>query len=368
MPRPSLRSLTLALSAVGLLIAAPALAQDSYYTEAGDNIGMMSTSAPDYYVVQPGDTLWEISGRFLGNPQYWPRLWSINEQITNPHWIYPGNRIVFRMGTLIDPPRVDLDGGGDRDGYVVQDVDYNTTDAACGPDVRFNNRRPVRGYLATGFLADKDEIDIYGEVAKARGMQTYLSEPDLIYLKVDDPEAFNCGDTVSVFRRVKRKVRHPESWRQKYGGLYEVVAEAVVTHRNEHYVSASIRQSWREVTRGDLVGPSMTVAVQIEVGAPRGELEATIVERTQDAVFSLTTGETIFLDRGRADGVRVGNTFYVTEQRDDYSDLKKEDTKLPHAVIGRIVVVRVDEYSSAAVITDANKNLGVGARLTQKLE
>ena len=40
----------------------------------------------------------------------------------------------------------------------------------------------------------------------------------------------------------------------------------------------------------------------------------------------------------------------------------------PFSVIGRIVVVRVDEYSSAAVITDANKNLGVGARLTQKLE
>ena len=53
---------------------------------------------PDQYLIQPGDTLWDISSKFLGNSENWPRLWSINEQITNPHWIYPGNRIVFEIG------------------------------------------------------------------------------------------------------------------------------------------------------------------------------------------------------------------------------------------------------------------------------
>ena len=189
--------------------AAPALAQDGTLISAGDSVSF-GASAPDNYTIQPGDTLWEISGRFLGNANYWPRLWSINDQITNPHWIYPGNRIAFRMGTLVEPPQVDLEGDQSRDGYVLDDVDYQTTDAACGPDVRFNNRRPVRGYLATGFLADKDEIDIYGQVEKARGIQTYHSERDLLYLKVDDPGSFECGDIVSVFRRVKKKVRHPK--------------------------------------------------------------------------------------------------------------------------------------------------------------
>ena len=356
------------LAALALSVgAAPALAQDGTLISAGDSVSF-GASAPDYYTIQPGDTLWEISGRFLGNANYWPRLWSINDQITNPHWIYPGNRIAFRMGTLVEPPQVDLEGDQSRDGYVLDDVDYQTTDAACGPDVRFNNRRPVRGYLATGFLADKDEIDIYGQVEKARGIQTYHSERDLLYLKVDDPGSFECGDIVSVFRRVKKKVRHPNMRRTKYGGLYEIVAEARVVHRNDHYLSAVIRQSWSEVVRGDLVGPPATVAVQIEVGEPRGDLQATLVERTQNDVFNLSTGETVFLDRGRADGVRVGNTFYVTEQRDARLDVKKEDPELPHAVIGRVVVVRVDEVSSTAVITDADRSLSVGAQLTQKVE
>jgi hypothetical protein len=354
------------VAAGALLLAAPvAAAQDGF---GGDAVGF-GAGAPDYYVVQPGDTLWEISGRFLGNPTYWPRLWSINEQITNPHWIYPGNRIVFRMGTLVEPPQVDLEPtGGSRDGYVLDDVNYATSDAECGPNIRFDTRRPVRGYIAPGFLADKDEVDIYGTVEKARNSNTFLSEGNLLYLKVDDPESYECGDTVSVFRRKKKKVRHPDAWRQRFGGLYEVVAEARVVHRNDDYVSAVIRQSWSEVVRGDLVGPPMTVAVQIEVSEPRGDMEATIIERTQSEVFSMSTGETVFIDRGRADGVRVGNTFYVTEQRDERLDIKKEDFDLPHSVVGRLVVVRVDQDSAAAVVTDASKNLDIGARVTQKVE
>ena len=52
----------------------------------------------DFYVIQSGDTLWDISTRFLNDPHAWPELWSYNEYITNPHWIYPGNRVYFRLG------------------------------------------------------------------------------------------------------------------------------------------------------------------------------------------------------------------------------------------------------------------------------
>ncbi len=346
-----------------LTFGGAAAAQDA--ATGGDTVGFGTT--PDTYTVQQGDTLWEISGRFLGNPEYWPRLWSINDNITNPHWIYPGNRIVFRMGTLIDPPDVGFEEDLNAP-YVPEPTDYATADAACGPDVRFDNRRPVRGYLATGFLADKDEVDQYGVVAKARQMKTYHAEGDLLYLAVDDPDAFECGDVVSVYRRVKKKVRHPETRRIKLGSLYEVVAEATVVYTNDDYVSARIRQSWSEVVRGDLVGPPATVAVQIQVDAPRGELEAVLVERTEDDAFNLSTGETVFLDRGRGDGVRVGQSFYITEQRDERLDYKRQDERLPHSVIGRVVVVRVDEDTSAAVITDASKSLYVGARLTQRVE
>lgn len=356
----------------GLCLSAPADAQqvEQIVDNMGDRVAMGGggggATVPDYYTVQTGDTLWEISSAFLGNAFYWPRLWSINDYITNPHWIYPGNRIVFRMGTLLDPPSVELETMSAGGGYVDAQSDYSTSDAECGPNVRFNQTRDARTYIAPGFLAQKDDLEVYGTVPKARGLQSMLSERDLIYLKVDDPDAFQCGDVVTVFRRVSKKVRHPET-KEKYGSLYRIVAEAKIVHQEGKYVSAVLRQSWSEVERGDLVGPMLPVAVQIEVAEPKGDVVATLVARTNEESFSMAPGETVFIDRGREDGVRVGSSFYIYERRDEMLDIKREDDKLPLSVIGRLVVVRVDERTSTAVITDADRSLTVGNHLTQKL-
>ncbi len=348
------------------LLTSPALAQEGFEFGDGDGFSFgAQMGAPEYYVVQPGDTLWEISERFLGNPYYWTRLWSINEQVTNPHWIYPGNNIVFRMGTLTSPPSVEWNPIPGSPGSLPKIV---PVESECGPNVQFEATRPLRSYLATGFLAQRGDVEIYGEVTKARGMQTYLSEHDLLYLKVDDPDAFACGDVVSVYRKVRKRVKHPTSRGQKYGSLYRVVAEARVVHRYDNYLTAVVRQSWSEITRGDLVGPQMPVTVEIEVQAPDGELDGTIVERVEDAAVLMGPGETIFIDRGRADGVRVGDSFFVVEQRDPYSDLVQEDEELPFSVIGRVVVVRVDEYSATAIVSDADRSIQVGQRLRQHVE
>ena len=338
------------------------------FTGSGDNLAAVPTTqggTPEYYLVAPGDTLWEIAQAFLGNPYYWPRLWSINDYITNPHWIYPGNRIVFRMGSLIEPPSVELE--TDRDGFEVEGLDFAEIEVECGPDIRFNTSLEADRYIAPAFLRKRKNLEVFGEITKARVPGMMVSEDDLVYVKVEDPDAYECGDILSVFRRVQKRVRHPKIRRQKYGNMYRILGELKVVHKYGDYLSATVRESYQEMERGDLVGPAMPIVVELEVGPPTGDLEGQIVARMSQNRVLTTVGETLFIDRGRADGVRVGNTFYIVQREDEVVDTKRSDPRLPPSVIGRLVVVRVDDYSATAVVTDAGRSIPIGAEILTRM-
>lgn len=60
------------------------------------------------YRIQKGDTLWDISKTLFGDPFYWPKVWAVNEDISNPHFVKTGVKLSFYQGTVSDEPVVDI--------------------------------------------------------------------------------------------------------------------------------------------------------------------------------------------------------------------------------------------------------------------
>lgn len=65
---------------------------------------MAEGEAPEEYKVDPGDTLFDICDQLVDDPGYWPKLWALNPEIANPHFIYPGMKLRFYPGDDEMPP------------------------------------------------------------------------------------------------------------------------------------------------------------------------------------------------------------------------------------------------------------------------
>jgi len=354
------------LFGVGLW-ASPGFTQSADVVEVQDGVSL-EYSGERVYVIQVGDTLWDIAQRFWEDPDQWPRMWSYNSYITNPHWIYPGNVVSFTPGSLLNPPSMDIDGGDLNEPYTVASVQFEEAPVECGPDVRFNDSREAAVYITPGFISQEGDVERIGEVYGAKTGMINLSEGDLVYLQVDDEFEAQCGDVFTAFHRGER-VRHPEERRLRYGYMYHITAELRVVDVDGEMATAVVRRSYSGLQRGDLFGAFVPVAAELPVSPPRGQLEGMIVARLNGEQAILGgTGETVFIDRGEVDGVGEGDSFYIIQHADLFRGLRSNDENIPNQVAGRVIVTSVQEDHSTAVVVDAAAPIRVGDHVSMSAD
>ncbi|HEY3498672.1 MAG TPA: LysM peptidoglycan-binding domain-containing protein [Polyangiaceae bacterium] len=330
---------------------------------------------PSIHLVRRGDTLWDLCDTYYGNPWQWPRIWSYNPQIANPHWIYPGDQVRMQPGdgsaSIYDKLGSGGGSGGGKGGSGLVD---RRRGLATGTIVLRDQ----------GFLGDP-ESDVWGEVAGAMEEQMLLAEGNRVYLLLKADKTVKPGEELTVFRGIRSPDKVPGA-RKPPGEIVAVQGTVRIesVDPKTHMAKASIVESIDVIERGAKIGP---VRRRFTVVPPLKNAK-TVVARVLTSVYPLvyvSANQVVFLDHGSEDGLRPGNRLVVLRRGDTWrtslsgkvsgdrvrtdvtegvrverTPLPGEPETFPDEVVAELRVLSTERYSSLALVTQSERELVVG--------
>ena len=303
---------------------------------------------PDTYTVVRGDTLWDISGRFLSSPWLWPEIWQANPGIANPHLIYPGDTV--RLVYIDGQPRLIVD----RNRIVK-----------LSPKAR---PEPLSGAIPTlpieiiGPYLNDNQMVAMGELDSAPYI---LAEQDGRMLSTDGDVAYARGEAIfglseyGVFREGRSFV-DPETG-EVLGVEAVSVADANVQSRRDALTRVVLSDSNREVRSGDrlLPRPAELTSDFIPSAAPEGvagEILAVV-----DGVQQVGQYDVVILNVGSEEQVQPGNVFGVMREGRRVADpVSGEAVTLPSERSGLLMVFRTFDQLSYGLVVQADRAMRVG--------
>jgi hypothetical protein len=327
---------------------------------------------PPIHVVRRGDTLWDLCGTYYQNPWGWPKVWSYNPQIVNPHWIYPGDQLRLR-----DPN----DAGAERQEQL----------AAITPGMSFSNsgRRvtPNTVFLRDqGFLGDPKR-DLWGELVGSVDDQMLLSDGNRVYIMMRPGVKVQPGQSLTVFNSVRKPEKVPGA-RQPPGEIVSVKGTVLIDQYNPktRIARGIITESLDVIERGAKIGP---VSRRFTVVAPKAaaqQVKARVLTSFYPHVF-LAQNQLAFLDRGAQDGLEPGTRLFVLRQGDPWrnsltvsSGMLKDRVRLdsnravdvettptrgdekqfPLEIVAELRVLSTERYSSLSLVVESRRELTPG--------
>jgi hypothetical protein len=331
--------------------------------------GFVGGAAPETYVVKKGDTLWDICDGYFQNPYEWPRIWSYNPQLQNPHWIYPGDEIRLRaLGITMNPSSLNT---GDKS---ANNPGNDTISSLI------DRRRTVPNN--TIFLRDQGFVDDsqdqnWGEIIGSPVDKMFLSDFDSVYVKMGGNRDVKLGQELTIFRSV----------RQVPGGKVVQIQGTVRVDEwnpNARIARGQIIESLDVIERGARLGPIMRKFSVVPPARNEDDVKAHILASVHQHEF-YGQNQVIFIDKGEKDGLKLGNRLFIIRKGDAWRQSLSSDTDatriaiesnspaaiesvptphntsvLPEEVIGELRVVDVRDHTATCVVTQSRREIETG--------
>ncbi len=313
----------------------------------------LSDSAPDVYTVVRGDTLWDIAARFLDQPWRWPEIWYVNEQIANPHLIYPGDRIALVYVDGVPQLRLERGAVAQAATRLSPQIRAQSLDQA----ITAIPYEVIAPFLSRPTILTRDQIRAAPYLLQLKGGHLIGGQGVNAYVRGD---GLALGATFNVLH-VGDRLRDPENGRV-LGREALYVGQAQVQREGDP-ATVQLTITSREALEGDVLLPvDPDIPLFFYPKAPSQRIQGSIMD-VVDGVSLIGQYQIVVLNRGADDGLEQGHVLEVFQKgekiRDDIRGGPFERVQLPEEYAGRVMVFRVLEQISYALVMSASSEIRV---------
>lgn len=324
----------------------------------------IKADAPNRYVVKKGDTLWDISGKFLKSPWRWKEIWAVNKQIRNPHLIYPGDILilcVIKGKTLVGIDTGEGCAGIEKamNANQTADTSNNVTITSVAGSVPAIPLSSIEAWLDRSIVVSPNDFKATPYVIASKNKNLLTGAGDKIYAK---GVPLIIGQRYGVYREGKPYV-DPMTL-QVLGLEVTQVASGVVTDvANNGISSIELDQNFtKEVQEGDKVFIEMGNELPpVFYPQPAKVNRGGRVVRVMDSINRAAKGSVIAVNLGTFQGAKAGDVLAVFRKgaliRDDLGDGGK--VRLPSEQAGLIMIFKTFDNISYAYVLESEVPIDV---------
>jgi hypothetical protein len=328
-----------------LMLCLPALA---------DSSGSLRDGHPERYIVQKGDTLWDISKRFLHDAWLWPEIWYRNPEVRNPHLIYPGD--VISLVYIDGKPRLTVQ-SGDRVGETVK-LSPQIREESISSAIPTIPLEAIRPFLTETRILEEDVLNDAPYIVASADEHVMSSSKDKVYAR-------GLGEAAQKQYSIVRKgdtYIDPDT-RKVLGHEARHIGNARLLSSGDP-ASLSVLSSNREILVGDRILPLSddSFLANFMPKAPDTAIDGRIIS-VLDGVTQIGQFSIVALNRGQEHGLEVGDVLAVYKSgpviRDTVSRKRGDKVKLPDERAGELIVFRTFGGMSLGLIMQANRPMHV---------
>ncbi|MBI5599295.1 MAG: LysM peptidoglycan-binding domain-containing protein [Deltaproteobacteria bacterium] len=378
---------------VFLFLAVPAVF-GAFFLLTGLAPGEEKKDGAVYHTVEKGDTLWDISEKYLKDPVRWPDLWKRNPAIKNPHLIYPGDIVrispdgieVIPAGMAVSQPsstayqpsstveklrpepKEEEPAGLPVVKLKEEPAPQPQPSSTANQPASLVKKIALRHMAKDGFILKK-ELEKTGVILRAKDEQKmFLNNGDMVFLSFKAPEAIKANDRFTIIREGEM-IYHPVTKRY-LGHEFESLGTLRVTGLAgppaglDGVTEGIIEASIKEIQKGARLIAYAEPMTEVVVVRAEKEVKGYVIAG-MEGKKELMESDILYIDRGSEDGIKEGNVLDVYRERGRIRDPFKRGKKLnlPPNVVGRVLVINTRGRSSTAVVLAGIDGIRPGDRV-----